>query len=130
MPSLNFLATAFRLGKDPDATAKLGKAAVTAPLKAYEAVPRLIIRGLQFVLAVVVVGFYAHPMRLAAAAGQPIGAEWAYGVTVGSGAVSRCPVRGVPLRTASTTSLIARAARAAVSCCSVSILCSAFGSVR
>ncbi|TPX11927.1 uncharacterized protein E0L32_007425 [Thyridium curvatum] len=61
-----------------------GKKAATAPLKAWENVPRLVVRGLQFLFALVVIGFYGHRVdvdrRTEGARQSP---EWIYGVFVG-----------------------------------------------
>ncbi|ROW08381.1 hypothetical protein VMCG_03097 [Cytospora schulzeri] len=53
-----------------------GKKAVAAPLKAWESVPRMVVRGLQFVLGIVIVGIYGNRVS------DGLSPEWAYGVVV------------------------------------------------
>ena len=53
-----------------------GKKAATAPLKAWENIPRWVVRGLQFVLGLVVVGLYGHRVQ------KQITAEWVFGLVV------------------------------------------------
>ena len=67
---------------DPNAAYGVGKKAATAPLRAYENVPRWILRGLQLLMALVVVGFYGHRVDVDRRAGTPQSGEWIYGVTV------------------------------------------------
>ncbi len=59
-----------------------GKTAATAPLKAWENIPRWIVRGLQFLFALIVAGFYGHRVDVDRRAGNPQSAEWVYGVTI------------------------------------------------
>lgn len=53
-----------------------GKKAAAGPLKAWENIPRMVVRGLQALLAVVIVGIYGH--RVADA----LSPEWIYGLVV------------------------------------------------
>lgn len=54
-----------------------GKKAASAPLRAWENIPRLVVRGLQFLLGIVIVGIYGN--RVADA----LSTEWVYGLIVG-----------------------------------------------
>ena len=67
---------------DPNAAYGVGKKAATAPLRAYENIPRWILRGLQLLMALVVVGFYGHRVDADRRAGNTQSGEWVYGVTV------------------------------------------------
>src|SRR3569833_812795 len=48
-----------------------GKSAATAPLKAWENVPRWVVRGLQFLYNLIVAGFYGHRIDVDRRAGAP-----------------------------------------------------------
>src|SRR3569833_1268254 len=59
-----------------------GKSAATAPLKAWENVPRWVVRGLQFLFGLIVAGFYGHRIDVDRRAGAPQSGEWVFGVTI------------------------------------------------
>lgn len=64
-----------------------GKKAATAPLKAYENIPRWVVRGLQFVLGLVIVGLYGHRVDKQHRAAEENGGshfspEWVFGLIV------------------------------------------------
>jgi len=67
---------------DPHGAAKLGKKAATAPLRAWENVPRWVLRGLQLLVALVAVGFYGRRVDTDRRSGEPQAPEWVYGVAV------------------------------------------------
>jgi hypothetical protein len=54
----------------------VGKKAATTQLKIWENLPRLVVRGLQFIFGLVIIGFYGH--RVAANAGP----AWTFGLFV------------------------------------------------
>ncbi|KAG8169540.1 hypothetical protein KVR01_000285 [Diaporthe batatas] len=60
-----------------------GRKAATAPLKAWENIPRWVVRGLQFVLGLVIVGMYGH--RVQKQRDDPdahVSPEWVFGLIV------------------------------------------------
>lgn len=60
-----------------------GKKAATAPLKAWENIPRLVVRGLQFVLGLVIVGLYGHRVdKQHSAEDSSVSPEWVFGLIV------------------------------------------------
>lgn len=64
-----------------------GKKAATAPLKAWENIPRWVVRGLQFVLGLVIVGLYGHRVDKQHRDAQENGGshfspEWVFGLIV------------------------------------------------
>jgi hypothetical protein len=64
-----------------------GKKAATAPLKAWENIPRWVVRGLQFVLGLVIVGLYGHRVDKQHSAanengGSHLSPEWVFGLVV------------------------------------------------
>ncbi|KAL1852517.1 hypothetical protein Daus18300_012115 [Diaporthe australafricana] len=59
-----------------------GKKAATAPLKAWENIPRLVVRALQFVLGLVVVGLYGHRVAKQREGDGLPSPEWVYGLVV------------------------------------------------
>lgn len=64
-----------------------GRKAATAPLKAWENIPRWVVRGLQFVLGLVVVGLYGHRVQKQHAAAKEnddahVSPEWVFGLIV------------------------------------------------
>lgn len=60
-----------------------GKKAASAPLKAWENIPRLVVRGLQFVLGLVIVGLYGHRVdKQHRAEDTSISPEWVFGLIV------------------------------------------------
>ncbi|KAK2599426.1 hypothetical protein N8I77_011180 [Diaporthe amygdali] len=61
-----------------------GKKAATAPLKAWENIPRLVVRGLQFVLGLVIVGLYGHRVDKQHQEDGLHSPEWIYGLIVGA----------------------------------------------
>lgn len=54
-----------------------GKKAASAPLKAWENIPRLVVRGLQFVLGIVIVGLYGHRVDKSG-----LSPDWTFGLVV------------------------------------------------
>jgi hypothetical protein len=89
------LSTLIKLGKtaiegkkaldsfDQHNATKLGKKAATAPLRAWENIPRWVLRGLQLLVALVAIGFYGRRVDADRRAGDPQAPEWVYGVTIG-----------------------------------------------
>lgn len=76
------------VGQGYDAACETGTKVATAPLRAAENVPRLAVRGLQFLLGIVVVGVYGE--RVGAGRGDPArdaSAAWSFGLVV---AVAAC----------------------------------------
>ncbi|KKY35717.1 putative uracil phosphoribosyltransferase [Diaporthe ampelina] len=60
-----------------------GRKAATAPLKAWENIPRLVVRGLQFVLGLVIVGLYGHRVdEQRRAEDASLSPEWVFGLVV------------------------------------------------
>ncbi|KAG6361458.1 hypothetical protein INS49_009685 [Diaporthe citri] len=60
-----------------------GKKAASAPLRAWENIPRLVVRGLQFVLGLVIVGLYGHRVdKQHRAEGTSPSPEWVFGLVV------------------------------------------------
>lgn len=64
-----------------------GRKAATAPLKAYENIPRWVVRGLQFVLGLVIVGLYGHRVQKQSDAAKEsddvhVSPEWVFGLIV------------------------------------------------
>ncbi|ROW13559.1 hypothetical protein VPNG_04410 [Cytospora leucostoma] len=53
-----------------------GKKAAAAPLRAWENVPRMVVRGLQFLLGIVIVGIYGNRVS------DGLSPEWVYGLAV------------------------------------------------
>ncbi|KAK3938748.1 hypothetical protein QBC46DRAFT_389520 [Diplogelasinospora grovesii] len=62
----------------------MGKKTATAPLKAWENVPRWVCRGLQLLFGLIVAGFYGHRIDADRRAGSSPSVEWGYGVVVAS----------------------------------------------
>ncbi|KHN95466.1 uncharacterized protein MAM_06743 [Metarhizium album ARSEF 1941] len=60
-----------------------GKGVGKAYLKTIEMIPCLILRGVQLVAALVVIGFYGNRISSERAGGKGIGVVWLYGVVVG-----------------------------------------------
>ena len=67
---------------EPQHAINLGKKTATAPLKAYENIPRWVVRGLQLLFGIIIVGFYGHRVDVDRRAGTGQSAEWIYGVFV------------------------------------------------
>ncbi|POS75271.1 hypothetical protein DHEL01_v206328 [Diaporthe helianthi] len=64
-----------------------GRKAATAPLKAWENIPRWVVRGLQFILGLVIVGLYGHRVQKQRHAAQEnddahVSPEWVFGLIV------------------------------------------------
>lgn len=55
---------------------RMGKKAAYAPLRAWESIPRMVVRGLQFILGIVIVGIYGNRVS------DGLSPEWAYGLVV------------------------------------------------
>lgn len=51
-------------------------------LKTFEVIPRLVLRGLQLVAALIICGFYGNRVDVEKKANQGIAPEWLYGVTI------------------------------------------------
>lgn len=64
-----------------------GKKTATAPLRVWENIPRLVVRGLQFVLGLVVVGIYGERVRKGREDAADASAAWVFGLVV---AVAAC----------------------------------------
>ncbi|SPO07371.1 uncharacterized protein DNG_10065 [Cephalotrichum gorgonifer] len=62
--------------------ADVGKAAGKSWLKTFEVIPRLVCRGLQFVLALVVCGFYGNRVDADRKADDGFSAEWIFAILV------------------------------------------------
>ncbi|KAI0024280.1 hypothetical protein F4780DRAFT_655559 [Xylariomycetidae sp. FL0641] len=75
---------------------KFGKGAVTKQLYIYETWLRWAARGLQFILALVVVGLYGHRVDTDRRAGRAQAAAWVYAVFVGGVSCLTCVVFAVP----------------------------------
>ena len=54
-----------------------GKQAAAAPIRAWENIPRLVVRGLQFLMGIVIVGIYGNRVS------DSLSPEWVYGLVVG-----------------------------------------------
>ncbi|KID93806.1 hypothetical protein MAJ_10241, partial [Metarhizium majus ARSEF 297] len=59
-----------------------GKGAAKAWAKPLEVVPRLVLRGLQLLLALIICGFYGNRLSSESKGGEGIGPVWMYGVAV------------------------------------------------
>ncbi|ROW03570.1 hypothetical protein VSDG_01379 [Cytospora chrysosperma] len=53
-----------------------GKKVAAAPLRAWESIPRMVVRGLQFLLGIVIVGIYGNRVS------NGLSPEWLYGLVV------------------------------------------------
>lgn len=62
--------------------AGIGKTAGKSWLKTFEVIPRLICRGLQFLFAIIAIGFYGNRVSAESSAGGGVSAEWIYAVLV------------------------------------------------
>lgn len=63
--------------------ADMGKDAGKSWLKTFEVIPRLVCRGLQFLFAIIAVGFYGNRVDVESRAGDAVAAEWIYGTLIG-----------------------------------------------
>jgi len=68
---------------DPHDATKIGKKAATAPLRAWENVPRWVLRGLQLLVALVAVGFYGRRVDADRRAATQQAPEWVFGLAIG-----------------------------------------------
>lgn len=59
-----------------------GKKTATAPLRVYENIPRLVVRGLQFILGIVIVGIYGERVHKGREDSQDASAAWVFGLIV------------------------------------------------
>lgn len=59
-----------------------GKKTATAPLRVYENIPRLVVRGLQFVLGIVIVGIYGERVHKGREDAEDASAAWVFGLIV------------------------------------------------
>lgn len=59
-----------------------GKKTATAPLRVYENIPRLVVRGLQFLLGIVIVGIYGERVRKGREDPEAASAAWVFGLIV------------------------------------------------
>lgn len=59
-----------------------GKKTATAPLRVYENIPRLVVRGLQFILGIVIVGIYGERVAKGREDSQDASVAWIYGLIV------------------------------------------------
>ncbi|KID85043.1 hypothetical protein MGU_07836 [Metarhizium guizhouense ARSEF 977] len=62
--------------------AEQGKEAFKTWAKPFEVVPRLVLRGLQLLLALIICGFYGNRLSSESKGGEGIGPVWMYGVAV------------------------------------------------
>lgn len=63
-----------------------GKKTATAPLRVYENIPRLVVRGLQFLLGIVVVGIYGERVHNGRENPEEASAAWVFGLIVSTAA--------------------------------------------
>lgn len=59
-----------------------GKKTATAPLRIYENIPRLVVRGLQFILGIVIVGIYGERVHKGREDASDASAAWVFGLIV------------------------------------------------
>lgn len=62
--------------------ANAGKAMGKTWLQSFEVIPRIIVRTLQFILAIVAVGFYGNRVDADRKSGEPIAPEWLFAVVI------------------------------------------------
>lgn len=64
--------------------ADVGKSAGKSWLKTFEVIPRIVCRGLQFLFAIIAIGFYGNRVDAESKAGDGVSAEWIYAVLIAS----------------------------------------------
>lgn len=71
------------MGQGYDAACSTGSAVATAPLRAAENIPRLVVRGLQFLFGLIMVGIYGVRVGAGQKDAADAAATWWFGLAVG-----------------------------------------------
>ncbi|XDG05133.1 hypothetical protein ABKA04_004748 [Annulohypoxylon sp. FPYF3050] len=75
---------------------KVGKGAATKQIYIYETWARWAARGVQFILAIIVIGLYGHRVDVDRRAGNPQAAGWVYALFVAGVSCFTCLVYAIP----------------------------------